>query len=536
VHARRGRARASSALSRAELFAIAGLCAEIGPMLRPTGPGRTTEAGVPVPARATMAPHEHARLHLEAPMRVRPRALVLMAALQLSVACVNLGTPAEDAGQGAGTPSAGAGIPSTPDGLGGGAMPSEGAQGSNTGGAQLAGGGVGGSGALPSTGGGTANNGNAAPTAPAAPTYVPVTGPDRFTWVGRFNLANPDAVPFTFLSSKVGVRFTGTSIAMDLSSVNTDGFNVVLDGNALPPLRVAKGTAVRYPIASGLAEGTHVLWLTKRTEFNQAGNTVMTLHNLVLDANATFLTPPAPRARRIEAIGDSGFAGYGVDGLYVPGNPNFPQCPYSIPTQNGDLSVPSHVARALDAEVINLSWSGRAVVSSQFDSNPTHQLPVIHEQLVGNNPALPYDFKQQVDVVILSGGANDFIGTSGSGTVPDINKFVQTYTDWLLRVRGHYPRATIVAAVGANAKQTDRTSFIDYLKQAVQRAQAATPAGDPNILFFDYFANDPNGWTNYSDVAGAGGLAWGCNYHPSVAGSAWLANRLVAAIRPHMGW
>jgi lysophospholipase L1-like esterase len=194
------------------------------------------------------------------------------------------------------------------------------------------------------------------------------------------------------------------------------------------------------------------------------------------------------------------------------------------------------VAQSLGAEVYNLSWSGKAVVASQYDGNPSHMLPIIYDQLVPNTPNHPYDFKVPMDVVIIGAGANDFIGTAGSGAIADPEKFMQVYADWLVRIRGHYPKALIVAAMGANAKQNDRTLMIQYLNTAVQRAQTTLGGSDPNIIFFDYFANDPNGWTTYGDAADKGGYNWGCNYHPSIAGSGWLAERLTPVVKTHMGW
>lgn len=373
-------------------------------------------------------------------------------------------------------------------------------------------------------------------TVPTDLPIVPVTGMDRYTWVGRFDLSNPNALPFTFISSKVGVRFTGTSIALDIASTNNDGFNITLDGNAMPPLMVGANQKKRYTIAQGLPAGTHTLWLTKRTEFNQSGTNTLTLTDMTLDAGATFMTPPQPKSRRIEVVGDSGMAGYGVDGCYVPGDPAHPTCGYQTVTQNADSSIPAKIARGLDAEITNLSWSGKGVVISMYDNNVNHMLPIIYEQRYGNDPTRLWDFKTQMDVVIFGAGANDFLGTSGSGAMQDPDKFVQVYADWLVKTRSRYPKALLVAAIGASAKDSDRVLMGQYLNAAVAKAKAANGAGDPNIIYFDWFANDPNGWTTYGDVATKGGANWGCNYHPSRAGSQWLADRMVPVIRSHMGW
>lgn len=158
--------------------------------------------------------------------------------------------------------------------------------------------------------------------------------------------------------------------------------------------------------------------------------------------------------------------------------------------------------------------------ASQFSSNPATMLPVIYEQKFGYDPTRLWDFKTTMDVVILAGGANDFIGTAGSGAMADPNNFSQVYSAWMKRIRSRYPNALIVAAIGASVKNSDRTLMAQYLGSALIQAQG--PAGDANMIYFDYFANDPNGWTTYGDVAGHG--------------SKWLADRLTPVIRSHMDW
>jgi hypothetical protein len=84
------------------------------------------------------------------------------------------------------------------------------------------------------------------------------------------------------------------------------------------------------------------------------------------------------------------------------------------------------------------------------------------------------------------------------------------------------------------ATGTDRPALVSAIDQAISLAQG--PGGDPNIVFFDYFEGDPAGWRTYDDAARALNLGYGCQYHPSVAGSRFLAGRLAAMVKTHMGW
>jgi hypothetical protein len=368
---------------------------------------------------------------------------------------------------------------------------------------------------------------------------VVVDGLDRYTLVGRFDITDPNAIPITHLSSKIGLRFTGTSLGITMTSTQINAFNVVIDGKLLPKIVLPKNILVKttYPIATDLPQGLHTAWVTKATEYTYGCGKV-TLFDMVIDSNASFMSPPRPKKRRIEIVGDSSFSSFGVEGLYIVGDPNHPQCSPVPANENADYAIPAYIAQSLDAELYNLSCTGRGVVESANDSSkdPNHLLPFIYNHLIGGDYTKLYDFKMPMDVVILSAGGNDFLGASGSGKLTDRTKFVTTYANWLLRIRGYYPNALIVAAMSPNAKNDDRINMLSVLTDAVHQAQTANGPRDENMIMFDYFANDPNNWTVYDHVANAGGYGWGCRYHTSVTGSKWLAERMAPMIKANRGW
>ena len=365
------------------------------------------------------------------------------------------------------------------------------------------------------------------------PEPVMVTGADRFTLVGRYITNPPGMLSMSWLSSKIGLRFTGTSLAMDFSSSGVNRLNIVLDGNPLDMqmINVQSNTA-RKTLVEGLVNGTHTIWITKGTEFTY-GAGVINISDFCLDEGAYFLTPPKAKSRRIEAIGDSSYSSYGVEGVG-------PGCNTEPKLENADHAIPAFVAQNLDAELVNLSATGRGVVESQFDSNrdPNALLPYVYKHWIGGRFSPLWDFnKVMMDVVLLSAGGNDLLGDSGNGALTDPNKFISTYAQWMLDIRTYYPKASIYAIMSPNAKNNDRITMMNALKAAVAQAQSQRPGGqDSNMLFYDYFANDPNGWTVYDDVANKGGYGWGCSYHTNVAGSRWLGDRLAASIKSHMNW
>lgn len=383
-------------------------------------------------------------------------------------------------------------------------------------------------------------------TAPVTTTPVPTAGSPsavepqglaRYTLVGRMVTRDPNAIQMAFMGSKIGAAFTGTSLSVVLSDTGTDGFNIVIDGGA-PYVLYTKpiSTNVTYPITTSLSPGLHTVWMTKRTEFAQRRNDAFvgqtTFLGFVLAPGEKFSTPPAAKTRRIEVIGDSSTSGYAVETNYVPGTPG---CDYSALTQNADKALPAALARLLGAEYTNLSYTGEGIYHSAYDNNASHYLPVIWTQVLAPlaNPA--HDFTPQMDVVIIAAGGNDLDGASGSGTLPNPQAFVTTYANWLAAIRGKYPKALIVATLNPAASGTDRPTLAAAISQAVSQAQASL-GNDANVVYFDYFANDPNHWQNYADAVQALNLGYACQYHPSPAGAEFLAARLAKFIAPRLGW
>jgi lysophospholipase L1-like esterase len=369
-------------------------------------------------------------------------------------------------------------------------------------------------------------------------TNVGPVGEAHYTFVGRFDSADPNAVRFSFMNSKIGVQFTGTQLAVRLADTGFDMFNVVIDGAAPIVLAAQPNTVPQlYPVAAGLTAGTHTAWMTKRTEATQRDKITPThatgavrFAGFVLGADGTFLPPPAAKARLIEALGDSSCTGYGVDQTV---HSSADACNYSIATQNADASVFAFAAQALDAELVNLSTSGRGIYTSQWDPNDLqNQLPSIYKWTVSPNPTPAWSFTGYTpDVVIINAGGDDVIGTAGNGALPDPNAFVQIYTQLLADIRAHYPKAQIVAALGSGLFGQDKVTITNAINLAIA---ARTAAGDTQLSLFDYFGDKPNGWTTYADAGAT--LLYGCEGHASTAGSKFLGEKLAAFLRTKLSW
>lgn len=424
---------------------------------------------------------------------------------------------------------------------------------------------------------------------PSAPSNVPVVDANFIAdanypvaLVGRFDLRNPNQYRFNLTGTRVGVHFTGTSLAVklvttgdDTFALNVDGVeyassgnafvvngNAALtacvpmaqvpaaDGNHYPGCVLAVGSRdgnepTTFPLASGLAEGNHTAWLTKRSEFAQletdgSVSGTDTLYGFVLDTNASLLPAPSYRARRLEFIGDSSFSGYGADMPYP--------CAASTRNCDGSRNVPYFTGQYLHAESVNLSSSGQGVYCAFFDQNPNHLLSVLYRQTVGFDASLAYDFsRDHVDAVVLSAGGDDLWGSNGNGYFKNCNaaltsnpcsNFVAAYTNFLAEIRAQRPHATIFAALTHAAYGNDMNTLGSAIAQSVA---ARNDAGDANVVYYTYFptgglAHDANSYANFFDMMTGQHFLYGCDGHTSAKSSQYLGGLLGAFVAQRMGW
>ena len=119
------------------------------------------------------------------------------------------------------------------------------------------------------------------------------------------------------------------------------------------------------------------------------------------------------------------------------------------------------------------------------------------------------------DVVVVNLGTNDF--ATGDPGQP----YVDAYVAFAQQIRGHYPKALILCAVGSMLGGDSLTQATQYTHQVIT-ARAAD--GDTNMDFVDLGQQDGN----------ADGF--GCDHHPSTTTDQKMADKLVAKIHALKGW
>jgi lysophospholipase L1-like esterase len=335
------------------------------------------------------------------------------------------------------------------------------------------------------------------------PAPAAVRSAESVLYVGRVDRSDRAGVRFAWPGSAVRAHFRGTGIDVTLADSGVSRFDVVVDGRAHPVLVTGGAERRAYPLARDLPAGEHDVELTKRTE-TFFGTTEVFGFDVVGGA----LAPGALVApRMIEYVGDSITCGYGVTGAG-------PACPFGPDTEVEPEAYAARAARLLGAEHASIAWSGRGMVVNAND-DATDPMPALWERTLADRAESAWGFTEYTpDVVVVDLGTNDFWkGDPGP-------RFGKAYDAFLARVRSRYAQAYVVAFIGPMLDGDALKKARAYVDAAVDAAHAR---GDARLSSFEVPPQSPKD-------------GYGCDYHPSAATHAKVAERLADEIRRVTGW
>lgn len=321
--------------------------------------------------------------------------------------------------------------------------------------------------------------------------------------IGRFDTRDANGPRFGWPGTQVIAKFTGETISVDLADTsNEDQFDVSIDGKEPTLLKVDQRERKTYELATGLGAGEHTLVLTKRTE-SSVGETQL------FKINATLIGTPAPASRRIELIGDSITAGYGVLG-------DNGDCSFSADTENESLAWGALAAKELNAAHTAIAWSGIGLVQN-YEGETTEEMPDLYPRALATDPASTWTASQfEPDVVVIALGTNDL---GGEGADPG-EKFQTKLVEFTAAIRAAHANANIVLATSPMLENANKTDQAKYFQGAIDARKAAGDA-KLSLLEIDTITDDEG---------------FGCDYHPSKATQARMAKALVAHVKTLTGW
>jgi lysophospholipase L1-like esterase len=314
-------------------------------------------------------------------------------------------------------------------------------------------------------------------------------------FIGRFDTTDPAGPRFAWPGSAITARFTGTGIAGTFEDDGTNLLDVIVDDRPATVVRMVSG--VSQLLASGLDAGEHQLTLVKRTE-----SFLGTLQLRGLSPVGGALVPsPFPFTRRIEFVGDSITCGYGNLGADF-------SCSFSADTENENAAWGAIAARALNAAHTAIAYSGKGVYRN-YGGAAGDLMPALWRRTLAQQSSSTWDYSRYTpDVVVVNLGTNDFsIGDPGQA-------FVNAYAGFLRELRGTYPAAHLVCAMGPMENSPEYATRVQAAIAQVNDARTSVLTLTPQ------------------DCA----QSCGCDYHPSELTHQRMASQLVQHLRTTLGW
>jgi lysophospholipase L1-like esterase len=228
------------------------------------------------------------------------------------------------------------------------------------------------------------------------------------------------------------------------------------------------------------------------------------------------LLPVALPTRRLEFVGDSITCGYGDEvETTTPA-----QSHYTTRGSNGHKAYGAVTAALLGAQYSAVAYSGRGI-SRSYAGGGGQVMSDLYLNSVPEDPqANRWDPAQYVpDAVIVNLGTNDF-STPGVDRV----SFVARYTSFLATLRGYYPGAALVAALGpmlSDYYPPGANAWTNVQADVKAAVAARLAAGDRNIHLI-----------TFSPQQGP----WGEDWHPTTATHAQMAWQLSQDLKLILGW
>lgn len=321
---------------------------------------------------------------------------------------------------------------------------------------------------------------------------------------GRFLREGDKQVTQGWSGDRVGLRFTGTSVVLQMTSDTRDNFVLAwVDGKPGEKIRLDSPGGV-YPVAAGLRPGEHTVEIVRLTECFLGQTHFL---GFVLDDTGTALPWPSLPNRRVLFIGDSITCGYGVE-------VNDPKEDFKPATENFCESYTGLTVRALQADYIVVARSGIGMVRNYggpFEGN-ADAMPAVYPYLFYQGEKTPWNPAQFIpQVICLNLGTNDF---SGKGVNQE--KFVATYIDFASRLAAEYPQARLVLLQGPMENG-------EALAHALKRVQDSLTKKYPGRIEFFTLSHQ-------------GEVGFGASYHPNREQSRRNAAELTTYLAKLMEW
>ncbi len=284
-------------------------------------------------------------------------------------------------------------------------------------------------------------------------------------------------------ANAVEVGIAGGGLSVEISATAPGYLRVWVDGvEAEERISVPAGKRI-YTLAEGLPQGFHEIRLVKATEMQNAYWDILSFEA------EKFLCVPEKSDLKIEIVGDSISAGYGVLGTAGES--------WSVNNSDCTRSYAYVAAQKLNADYSVVAWSGICTKAYHW-SKDINMADLYRQVSFANTEEYAFDFSP--DVVVINLGTNEASYLSSNASYADL--FPADYKEFLTFVRQKNPDAYIICLYGMMGKN-------DKIDKGI--VSACEQMNDDKIVY--------NPFTIVSNTSAANG-------HPSVIAQADWGSRL----------
>ena len=321
--------------------------------------------------------------------------------------------------------------------------------------------------------------------------FIPASSPN-IQYIGRFDFSEKEKPVFMYSGCTIQTAFTGTSISVLLQDDSLrNWFTVKLD-DSLFIFKADKKDGV-YSVAQNLPDQKHTLEIIRRTEWH-GGNTAFLGFNIDEGKKLLLLKR---KKRAMEFIGDSYTCGYGIEGKSREEH-------FTYETENNYATYGAITARAFNADYVTVCRSGIGIYQS-YGGGKTFTQPNLYDEIVTNSKARWDYTKNQPQVVVIDLGANDLSVTL------DSVQFVNTYIQFVQKIRLQYPKAKIICVAGPSGLGDKWLKFQSHVLAVTNHFKNT----DEGIYYFKFSPFDPHG----------------SDWHPNIKEHEQMANELIPFIK-----
>ena len=251
-------------------------------------------------------------------------------------------------------------------------------------------------------------------------------------------------------------RFDGTKLTLKTAASSDNLYlDISVDGGAPKMVHLAKG-AQQLVAFEGTA-GTHTVEIARR---NESWEGVWDIAGATVEGGG-FVTPPDLPAKKLMFIGDSITCGAACD--VARDDPR-----EDMTVNNAQKTYAKLLAKRLNTQVHLVSYGGRGLIRDWQGIRDTNNAPQFYELAAPDEPSAVWTPASYVpDAIGIMLGTNDF-----NQGIPDQNEFINTYVDFVEKVRRDAPRAMIflidspIVSDGDIPKRTVLNAFItDIVKR-----------------------------------------------------------------------